>query len=117
MILVVSKNQNLSKLLESKITNVGEEMTVVMPGFSFVNQLLELEIASVNAIVFDEDSMDRTISILENSGELELVKTINFLKVVKKHSDDYIYSTVNAIEIEEDAIEDQFEVLIKSFME
>jgi len=117
MILVVSKNQNLSELLKNKIINIGEEFAGAMPGFSFVNQFLELEIDSINGIIFDEESMDRTISLLEKSGELELIKTINLLKIVETYSDEYVYSMINAIELEEKSIDEQLDVLLKSFLE
>ena len=116
MVLVVSKNQKLSAKLEEMIQSLGEESSTVMPGFSFVNHFLELEVDDIVGIIFDEDSMNRTISLLENSGELGLIKSINLLKVVDSTSDNYIYSTVNAIEIEEDALSEQLPVLLNSFI-
>ncbi len=117
MILVVSNNQALSTTLEKKITSLGEVSLKIKPGFSFVNEFLELELDDIQAIIFDGESMDRTISLLEKNGKIDLIKSLDILKVVNTISDDYIYSTINAIEIEEDSLDEQFDIIIRNFME
>ncbi len=116
MILVVSKNQGFSKRVEDIVRNIDEECVLLLPGFSFVNQFLELEVGDIDAIVFDDDSMKRTISLLESSGEIDLMKTINLIKIVDQLSDDYLFSAVNAIEVEESSLEEQLPILLQTFV-